>query len=183
MNSRFSKEQFQESISISPLEPSDIPKLVPILLDSIVSRDTGEPVLDEIETVQGYMRGELDDSKRKRSYLVAKNIMGEVYGCMAVAEPEQDMLTHFKTAIDESDELLNAFVSKSARGKGVGQKLLRNICDLSRSRGKKQLIIHSGPRYELTAWKFYDKNTDGSHGFILNKYGDRRDAKTWSIKL
>ncbi len=178
-----SKELVQESITVTPLDASDIPKLAPILFESVVARDTGEPFPDEIEQIQGYMRGNLDEHNRRRNYLVARDISGEVYGCMAVAEPEPDMLNHFQTTAGESDELLNAFVSKSARGKGVGQKLLKGIGNLSRSRGKKYMTIHSGPRYELTAWGFYDKNADRSHGFITDKYGEGRHAKTWSINL
>lgn len=178
-----SKELVQESISVTPLEASDIPKLVPILFESVVARDTGEPFPDEIEQIQGYMGGNLDEHNRRRNYLVARDISGEVYGCMAVSDPEPDMLNHFRTTDSESDELLNAFVSRSARGKGVGQKLLKGITNLSRTRSKKYLTIHSGPRYELTAWGFYDKNADRSHGFITDKYGEGRHAKTWSIKL
>lgn len=40
---------------VTPLEASDIPNLVPILFESVVSRDTGESFLEEIEQIQGYM--------------------------------------------------------------------------------------------------------------------------------
>lgn len=173
-------------VEIDYLREEDISEMRPILEQHVRDRNmpdytnNREAILwDEIEEIQNYMKGELDDEGRKRTFLVAKDIKGRVLGCMALAEPDKDMLAHFNTTIHESSELLNAFVdSKHFRGKRVGLRLLERIYSLAREWGKQQVIIHSGPRYKAS-WGFYDKLTDESCGYISEKYGPGGDAKTW----
>lgn len=171
-------------IVIIPLVKTDINKLEQILMAHVRDITTKELLDDEIQEIKGYMNGRKDDYGRDRRYLVAKDVTGKVLGCMAYSFPDPDMIKHFHLDNKESNiELLNAFVSPDVfRGGGVGRKLLEAICDARRKIGKKQLLIHSGPRYQ-DSWGFYDKTTDETCGFIENKYGNGRHAKTWRKRL
>lgn len=174
----------QLQVEIRPLQESDIDQFEPILTAHVWDRRTDEVLTDEIEAIKGYMRGEKDEYGRVRTYIVAKDQAGKVIGCMAYAIPDPDMVKHFQLENPEdSIELLNAFVSPDVfRGSGVGRQLLAAICEAGRQEAKKQLLIHSGPRYQ-ESWGFYDKMTDEHTGYIENKYGEGRHAKTWRKEL
>ncbi len=171
-------------IEISPLVEADIDQFDPILGAHVYDRSSGQVITDEIEAIKGYMRGEQDEYGRIRTYIVARDQSGKVIGCMAYSVPDPDMVKHFQlNDPTDSIELLNAFVSPEIfRGGGVGRKLFEAICEAGRQEAKKQLLIHSGPRYQ-DSWGFYDKMTDGQTGFIENKYGTGRHAKTWKKVL
>ena len=132
-------------------------KFTPILIAHVWNRETHTVVSSEIEAIKGYMQGELDEYGRNRTYLVAKDQSGKVVGCMAYSSPDPDMVVHFQLEnTDEAIELLNAFVSPEIfRGGGVGRKLLESICDRSSAK-LKQLLIHSGPRYQ-DSWVLWQK--------------------------
>lgn len=170
-------------IEIRPLQESDITKLEPILRQHIRDSETGEVIESEVTSVKGYMVGKEDEYGRTRRYLVARS-GDQVLGCMAYSEMDPDMVKHFDDIEpDEAVELLNAFVNANVfRGGGVGKKLLQGVCDAAKAEGKKFLTIHSGPRYKKS-WGFYDHLTDKSRGFIENKYGKGRHAKTWLKQL
>ena len=183
MHSREEKPS-QIVVTVEPLVESDIEKFNSILAAHVWNRETHAVVTSEIEAIKRYMRGEVDEYGRTRTYLVAKDQSGKVVGCMAYSSPDPDMVAHFQLENpDETIELLNAFVSPEIfRGGGVGRKLLESICEIGRQHAKKQLLIHSGPRYQ-DSWGFYDKMSGGDYGFIQNKYGAGRHAKTWKIEL
>jgi GNAT superfamily N-acetyltransferase len=186
MNNRELVSQMQ--IEVSPLKESDIDQFDPILTAHVRDSKTGEVITNEISAIKGYMRGQKDEYGRTRTYIVARDQSGRVLGCMAYSLPDPDMVQHFHLEHpEESIELLNAFVSADIfRGGGVGRKLLDAICDAGRAEAKKQLLIHSGPRYQKS-WGFYDKMTDeqidDESRFIQNKYGEGRHAKTWKKTL
>lgn len=171
-------------IEISPLVEGDIDQLDPILEAHVWDRNTGQVIKDEIEAIKGYMRGEPDEHQRTRTYIVARDQFGKVLGCMAYSVPDPDMVEHFQlTDSTDSIELLNAFVSPEIfRGGGVGRKLFEAICEAGRQEAKNQLLIHSGPRYQ-DSWGFYDKMADEQTGFIQDRYGPGRHAKTWKKVL
>lgn len=171
-------------VEVSPLVEADIDQFDPILEAHVWDRSTGQVIAEEIEAIKGYMRGEQDEYGRTRTYIVARDQSGKVIGCMAYSVPDPDMVQHFQLD-DPSDsiELLNAFVSPEIfRGGGVGRKLFDAICDAGKQEAKRQLLIHSGPRYQ-DSWGFYDKMTDEQTGFIEDKYGAGRHAKTWKKAL
>lgn len=174
------KEQISPNhIKIEALQENDIILLEPILREHVRDRDTGEILLDEINNIKNYMKGQKDDNGRLRKYFVAKDVEGNILGCMAYSEPDPDMIEHFQTTPDDSVEILNAFVSTEVyRGGGIGRKLFNVICQEAKSQGKKQLLVHSGPRYK-DSWGFYDNMCDESCGFLIEKYGKGGDAKTW----
>lgn len=79
MHSREEKPS-QIAITVEPLVESDIEKFTPILIAHVWNRETHTVVSSEIETIKGYMRGELDEYGRNRTYLVAKDQSGKVVG-------------------------------------------------------------------------------------------------------
>ena len=170
----------QYHVEVSSLIENDIEELERILRQHVRNSDTREIIESEISDIKGYMRGNTDDYHRKRKYLVARTSDGRPIGCMAYSSPDQDMIVHFFDISDkDSVELLNAFVDDEIfRGGGVGKKLFEEVCNSAKLDGKKDLLIHSGPRYEMS-WPFYDKMCDESRGFISDKYGPGKDAKTW----
>lgn len=170
------------NVEIRHLEENDIAQLEPILKQH-VRNDAGEILLNEIDDIKGYMRGKQDGYGRTRTYFVAKDETGKVLGCTAYSQPDPDMLNHFSTTPELSVELLNNFVSGEVfRGGGVGRKLFTAICEEVKRLGKKQLVLNSGPRYKAS-WGFYDKVCDESCGFLPNKFGEGRHAKTWKKAL
>lgn len=127
-------------VGVGPLRESDIGQLVPILVQHVHDRQTGEVLTDEIEDIKRFMREGVDEYGRTRKYLVARDVAGKVLGCMAYSGPDPDMVRHFGTNAEESAELLNAFVASEVfRGGGVGKKLFAAICDAARAEGKKAL--------------------------------------------
>jgi len=182
MNDKENISQIQ--IEISPLKESDIDQFDSILISHVRDSSTDEVIMDEVSEIKQYMRGATDEYGLRRTYLVARDQNGKVVGCMAYATPDPDMINHFNIeGRDNSIELLNVFVSTDIfRGGGIGRKLINAICAAGKSEGKKQLLIHSGPRYQKS-WGFNDKVTDQECGFIENKYGTGRHAKTWKISL
>lgn len=166
-------------VEVQSLIQEDIGQLEPILVQHVRDTDTGEVLWDEINAIKGYMQGEKDEYGRTRTYLVAKDATGKVLGCTAYSEPDPDMMGHFNTTPEESIELLNNFVSSEVfRGGGVGRKLFTAICDEARKLGKKLLVVNSGSRYK-DSWGFYDRMCNENAGFLPNKFGEGRDAKTW----
>lgn len=170
-------------VKIRALEENDIGHLEPILMEHVKDRGTRKIIWDEIKSIKEYMLGGVDKYGRKRKYFIAETDPDIVLGCMAYSEPDPDMIKHFNTTLEESIEILNAFVNSIFfRGKGIGRQLFERVCQEAKKEGKKYLLVHSGPRYKLS-WGFYKKMCDEECGFLIEKYGKGGDAKTWSKKL
>ncbi|MCA9386399.1 GNAT family N-acetyltransferase [Candidatus Dojkabacteria bacterium] len=172
----------EPTITISELKQEDIPQLYKLLEQRVIDPDTGKIFYDEINRIIESMAGNWGEDNRKRKYLVARD-GNRVLGCMAYSAPDMSMCKHFgfeHPSTADAIELLNAFVLE--QGNGVGRKLFEAICEVGRNLGKSYLVINSGPRYK-DSWGFYDKMCDESCGFIENKYGDKRHANTWQIRL
>lgn len=169
--------------TIEPLAGKDIDKLKPILEAHVRDDETRESIQAEIDEIQAYMHGGKDRFGRIRKYFVARDDKQNILGCVAITEPEPIMLSHFSTTPDESMELVNAFVSDSVfRGGGVGKALFNTACNFAKEKGKKQIILNSGPRYKKS-WGFYDRVYDQNRGFLIDHYGKGRSAKTWAKVL
>ncbi len=117
-----------------------------------------------------------------RKYFVAEE-EGNVIGVIGIKQPEDTMRAF--AATENPLELVNAYVSKDQRaGRGVGRALVKSAEDEARSRGNTEIILNSGPRYETTAWGFYDGLPGFSRvGVAENFYGEGTDAPVWSKRL
>lgn len=170
-------------ITVEPLVIEDIPQLTPILIEHVRDRDTGELIQDEIDNIETWMYGEEDDAHhRRRHYLVAKDISGQVLGCVGYADPAQYHLDHHGITAEESIEVVNFFVATAAQGKGVGRQLFNAVVARAKADGKKTLVLDSGPRYRK-AWNFYSKIFGNDGGWIKDLYSPGIDAKTWRMDL
>lgn len=170
-------------ISIEKLKETDIDDLEYILRQHIRHYQTGEVMQNEIDDIKKYMRGGIDEYGRTRKYFVAKDSEGKILGCMGFTEPDPDLIKHYDTNLEESVELVNAFVSSNVfRGGGVGLKLFNAICDIAKKEGKKQILLSSGPRYR-GSWGFYDKVSDTRGDLLIDKFGPTRHAPTWIKNL
>jgi GNAT superfamily N-acetyltransferase len=170
-------------ITIEPLSIDDIPKLVPILKEHVRDRDTGVIVQDEIDNIQTWMYGEEDQQHhRSRHYLVARDESGQVLGCIGYTDPAKYHLDHHHIPADESIEVVNFFVGKSAQGRGVGRQLFNAVVAKAKQTGKKHLVLDSGPRYK-NAWPVYEKIFGYEGTWILDLYDPGIHAKTWKMEL
>ncbi len=171
-----------EGLVIRSLEQRDIIDLEPVLREHVKDRDTGEIVEQEIQDIKSYMQGDLDTEECRRTYLVAEH-EGTAVGCIAYTTPDKDMRKHFSDTYVNSAELVNAFVSSEySHGKGVGKALFQRLCNKAKAAGFDYILLNSGPRYKAS-WGFYDRVCDGNKGFIVGKFGEGGDAKTWYKKL
>ena len=169
-----------ENIIISKLQPNDILEFEPILQQLIVDIKTGNPLKKRVGEIVGCMCGQKDSYGRIRNYLVAKDLDGKVFGCIAYVDPEFDLLNFFKLNKDEAMEMLNFFVKKEYQGNGIGKKLLNEVMGLAKKMKKNNIVWHSGPRFKPT-WKFYNRLADEA-GFIKGKYNGI-DAGVWRKEI
>lgn len=181
-------------VDITPLQEKDIADLDLILQEHVKDRNTGEILEKEIAEIEGFMIGnheQINGKVRERIFFVAKDRTGKILGCIAYAQPEQQMIDHFVKALkmdkqeleNKSAELLHAFVSsKVFRGSGVGGELFRAISEAAKKSGKELILVNSGPRYK-TSWEFYDKMDMKRCGYIIGKYGEGGDAMTWAKRI
>jgi len=173
----------KHAVIVKDLGKEDINLLVQILRQHVRDLFTHDVVEDEVEAIQDYMRGCADNSGRVRHYLVANDENQRAVGCTAISTPDVDMERHFDIDATESLELLNVFVHADYMGgNGIGRAMFTAACEYAKRQGARFLMVNSGPRY-ISSWGFYDRVCDSSHGFILNKYGPGRHAKTWKKKL
>ena len=170
-------------VTVERLAEEDINLLEPILRQHVRDLFTHEVVETEVLAILDYMRGAVDSSGRARHYLVAHTDTLKAIGCMAISAPDVEMAEHFGPNAAESAELLNVFVDSAyLGGKGIGKALFEAACSYASGYGVRYLLVNSGPRY-TSSWGFYDRVCDSSHGFIENKYGAGRHAKTWKKVL
>jgi ribosomal protein S18 acetylase RimI-like enzyme len=166
---------------IRTLQESDLDHIKPILETWLIHRDTGQPATEEVEEDLDIMRGSLT-GENSRKYFVAEE-GGKVLGVIGITPPREAMMPFATT--EHPIELVNAYVSRDERaGRGVGTALVKGAENEARAQGATELILNSGPRYEQTAWGFYDRLPGYSRiGVAENFYGEGVSPPVWSKKL
>lgn len=99
-------------------------------------------------------------------------------------ESEDSMLKY--TTINDGNipgELVNVFLANEMRGKGLGAALLQAAYKKALELGYNELVWNSGPRYEHTAWKFYNKIAGEPIEVARHFYGLGRHAPVWRVSL
>lgn len=164
--------------TIRLLRESDLLSLQPILETYLKSRDTGEPLPNEVAEDLQIMR-ESCLGRNKRTYYVAEETDGRILGVIGMTNPSEAMRRFSKT--DRPVELVNAYVAKDHRaGRGVGRALVAKLEQEARARGYTEIILNSGPRYKATGWGFYDRLEGFMRIGIAEKlYGEGGDAPVW----
>lgn len=180
-NGQDKSERQQFAGEVRNLQEADLASIKPILEDWLIDRETGNPVPEEVEEDLGIMRASLTgDNERK--YFVAEEA-GKVIGVIGTTPPRESMMGFAQS--QNPIELVNAYVSRDERaGRGVGRALVKGAEDEARANGATELILNSGPRYETTAWGFYDNLPGFSRvGVAENFYGEGVNAPVWSKRL
>ncbi len=172
-----SKETKNGEVLVRPLQENDIPALKGI--SEYWLRTNGVIAHDEVEEDMATLRASLDEASGKKMF-VAHTQEGEVIGMMGLKlQPKQELLKFAKT--DNPSELIVAYVHPNYRkGKGVGTALINAAQDLARSKGKKEILLESGPRNTHTGYPFYDRQPGFSRvGRIKDFYGKGFDTVVW----
>ncbi len=167
-------------VIILDLRIEDMPVLMPIMRHWI---SNGSEVLeDEVEETVEVIR-ESFSYISKTHYLVAKDDHGKVLGFMGYGTVNPRMKV-FESSPDAcSVGLLTAFLSPSARGKGVGRLLLSSLFDKARISGATEMIWSSNPRYRETAWKFYTSMAGDPAGSINDLFYKGSTSPVWKKNL
>lgn len=172
-----SKEKEQFSGTIRPLKEKDIPALREI--SEYWLQDDGIIAYDEVEGDMDALKESLEDGSTKKMF-VAQTPEGKVIGMMGLnLQPKPVLIPFAKT--DNPSELIVAYVHPSYRdGKGVGTALARVVQNLARTKGKKEILVESGPRHLETGYPFYDKLQGFKRvGIIENYYGRGLHTQVW----
>ncbi len=107
---------------------------------------------------------------------------GYIIGLGGLRLPEERMM-EYSTTDGKTLELVNLFLDESLHGKGLGRHLLTQLLLYAKQLGYTEVIWNSGPRYEDTAWDFYNRVVGQPCGMIPDCYGPGRDAPVWRVNL
>lgn len=158
----------------------DIERLKPILEHWIRDRDKGHALPEEVDQTIAAIKESID-GKNERQYIVIEDTEGHAVGIMGFKKPDKVMKTFARTK--NTVEFINAYVDPRLSGKGVGSILLRELEEVVRLFGYKEVIVNSGPRYKDTAWDFWTK-AYGEPAYIAKEYyGRGGDAPVWRKQL
>lgn len=162
---------------VRQLKIEDIPALAEIITEWVRNPQSGEVIESEVAEIATNLEGSLTGETTDKQYIVAEE-GGEVVGMMGLAMPSELMTSHART--EYPVEIINAFVSGKSRGMGVGGSLLEAVFASARFIGATEVMVNSGPRYQATAWGFYDKAFGGRLTTLKDHYGPGLDAPVWS---
>ena len=138
------------SMSYSVREPSvdDVDDIKDIYKSYIVKE---EVVNHLVERVNQYLSQDKEAIQTDLKYLVATD-GSRVVGLIGFRKPHEKLLPFTRT--DNPIELYTFFIYQ--RRKGVGRKLLKNMLEISRLSGYKEIVLYSGNQWK-DSWCFYDK--------------------------
>ena len=167
---------------VRTLQREDIPQLKPILETWIRNMITHEILSEEVEKDSAFLEGSLDGSNG-RQYLVAQTHEGKLVGVIGLS-PLKEPLKQFATT-ERPIELVNAYVDRNYRGgQGVGTALVKALRERAEKQGFTEVLLDSGPRYRVTGWGFWDKQSGFRRvGVAKDLYGPRNDAPVWQRLL
>jgi len=172
-----SKEREKFDGIVRPLQEVDIPALRKI--SEYWLKDKGVVAYLEVDGDERTLRACLEEGATKHMF-VAETKSGRVIGMMGLSEKLKEALMKYAKT-DNPCELIVAYVDPNYQGgHGVGTVLINANQELARSLGKKEILLESGPRHELTGYPFYDKQPGFSRvGKIKDFYGEGLDTVVW----
>lgn len=100
--------------------------------------------LDEIEDVA---------SRDGVSEVLVADEGGSLLGSVTIPNPGEHLLKN--SAPDEMDVRLLG-VAETARGKGIGETLMRHVAEVARNRGARRLVLHTGDQM-VKAHRLYER--------------------------
>jgi GNAT superfamily N-acetyltransferase len=164
----------QPDVIIREPRPSD--DFAAILRESVVDRDSGQPVDNEIDSIQASVAASIS-GPGKEQYLVAEHD-GQVIGMIGMQYPEPRMRQYTETIAPV--ELKHVFVAKAARGLGIGKLMVAAMLELAIDEGATEAVVNSGVRYEKTGgWLLWNRLFGQAIDRAANFYGEGRDASVW----
>ena len=169
---------------VRPLEMGDLVQLKPILEHWVKSRDTGQPLPEEVLEDLQLMEDSVNRLNDYR-YFTAVGVKGEVVGVIGMRPPDSRMLALDFLQTDKPVELVNAYVDPKQRGgKGVGRALVGMLEQAAVVQGYTEVVLNSGPRYRDTGWGFYDKLPGYQRvGVAIGYFGEDGDPPVWKKSL
>jgi GNAT superfamily N-acetyltransferase len=164
---------------IRDAEVGDGEALCNVISEWVRDPDTDEPRVGDIEDIIGAVEASAE-GKSDRLYKVA-TIGGKVVGMVGMKPPDGAMRELSRT--EQPAELVNMYVAGESRGGGVGKALVESLIGAANNAGHTELLVNSGPRYEKTAWGFYDKLFGKRLATLLDYYGKGIHAPVWRMDL
>jgi predicted N-acetyltransferase YhbS len=170
------KERERFTGLIRPFQENDVPEVKKILEHWL--RDEGLIAHDEVEEDLSDMMRSLEPESDIDMLIAEEN--GQVIGMMGLSIPPKDALMQYAKT-DYPSELRIAYVDpKRQGGYGVGTALLYENIRLARTKGRKELLLESGPRHKETGYPFYDKQPGlEREGVLKDFYGPGLDSQVW----
>lgn len=161
---------------IRPFEESDIPAVVEIL--EYWLQDDGVIAHDEVEEDVSDIRRSLQSDSDIDMFAAVKD--GKVVGMMGLSIPPKAPLLQFAKT-DSPSELRIAYNHPDYRmGKGVGTALINNAQNVAKAKGRKEILLESGPRHRETGYPFYDKQPGFTRAGVLKDfYGPGLHSQVW----
>jgi len=163
------------ALTIKKYTDESVEKMLDIASKWVLSE--GKVIMEEIESISQRIKGKAD---KDFIYYILKS-EGNIYGYCALCKPEKDMERYVQTS--NPIELVNVFLDPNERGKGYGVKMLNEVFEIAKADGYSEVLWNSGPRYEKTAWDFYDKLVGPREFAENNYYGEGSHAPIWRKTL
>ncbi|MBN1916185.1 GNAT family N-acetyltransferase [Candidatus Dojkabacteria bacterium] len=173
----------QEKYTFDELQAGDIDNLRPVLETWI--REEGKILQDEVAETIDRMTSSVEQQRNSSfHFVVVRDSTAKAVGCAGLRNPEDRMLKY--TTVEEDGipgELINVFLANEMRGKGLGAKLFEVVCQKGLELGYTELVWNSGPRYEHTAWGFYNKIAGEPMEVAIDFYDLGCHAPVWRVSL
>lgn len=166
-------------VEIRDARAGDSEHLKPILEQWVRNPEDGEPIEEEIDGVVASVEQSIS-KESDRAYKVAV-VGGKIVGMVGMKIPESPMSDHASTS--NPAELVNMYVDAESRGMNVGRTLVEELITAAKAGGKTEVLVNSGPRYQETAWGFYDRLFGERIATLLDYYGEGIDAPVWRMDL
>lgn len=170
-------------VKICKLEIHDIPECLNIARQWVIS--DGNVVEEEILDIGGRMLKSVGlpyANKECYEYFVAKDGDGKIIGMVGTRFPEEQL----KQYIDMSKvplELINFFIDREQRGKGVGKMLFDQVVERARSVPEFSIVWSSGKRYQDSSWGFYQHIAGDPVATVEGFFGPNSVAKIWQYHV
>lgn len=162
--------------SVRELKIDDLDQLRPILERWIRTTVDGEVIKEEVEEDLQTMRDSLEGRLDATFFVAVRQSDNSVAGVGGVLRAPRPAVKQFMVT-ERPVELINMYMSD--REGGIGSAVLAKAEDFAKKHGYTEMGLDSGPRYEKTAWGFYDKKGFTRVGIAKDRYGEGGDAPVW----
>ncbi|MCX7634265.1 MAG: GNAT family N-acetyltransferase [Syntrophales bacterium] len=169
-----------QDFSIGPLETKDLEGLIPVLRHWV--RDGDQVQEEEFQNIFSQLAHHAKDPG-ENIFLVARDPAGRAVAVMGCGEVNAKMVGYRSSPDRRAAGLLTAFISPDCRGKGLGERLLRNLFVRAAAAGWQEMIWSSHPRFRHTAWAFYTKLAGEPVGHIPGLFGEESVTPVWRKTL